>query len=185
MNVIIVQDQVLIGTVLGGSSLVKPPKGLNYYLAMRSQEEIWLKYKMAEMPGYFKSISVAKCGNGYRCYSACDSALTKIHAEMYDGSKRKANMEVLNKLMDIGIAVWYLDNGGKTGRQKKNAYLNTTKFGDEGSEIVCQYFNEVDMPCNVNKNGTRRRVVFTVEGTKNLFDTITSCFPDCMYHRLP
>lgn len=180
----IIQDQIVIGTVLGGSSLVKPPKGVNYYMSMRSQNEAWLLYKMAEMPSYFDTSKLYWYTNTYRCNSHCCSALTAAHREMYEGNKRKVTMDILNKLMDIGIAVWYLDSGGKTGRGRKNAYINTTKFGPEGTEIVQQFFNEVDMPCNINHDGDRLKVLFTVTGTESLFGTIAHRFPEFMMDRL-
>ncbi len=93
-------------------------------------------------------------------------------------------MEILDPLMDIGIAVWFLDGGGKTGRGKKNAYINTTKFGEDGTETVIQYFHDIDMPCNLNRDGDRLKVLFTVKSTETLLATISHRFPSFMYHRV-
>jgi hypothetical protein len=103
---------------------------------------------------------------------------------MYEGNKRKVVMETINPIRDIGLAVWYLDSGSKTGRGRKNAYINTTKFGEEGTAIVKQYFEEVDMPCNINRDGTRLKVLFTVQGTKELFSVIEPCVPMFMLDRV-
>ena len=86
--------------------------------------------------------------------------------------------------MDYGIAVWFLESGSKTGRDNKNAYINTTKFGEEGTKIIHQFFNEVDMYCNVNRDGSRIKILFTVDGTVSLFETIACRFPEFMLHRL-
>ncbi len=180
----IIQEQVLLGTVLGGSSLVKPPKGVNYYLSMRGQNDLWLQYKMLEMPEFFKEPKLHRYNKTYRSNSCCCTALTDFHGSVYDGNRRKVTMDLLDKLMDLGIAVWFLDSGGKTGRGRKNAYINTTKFGEDGSEIVQRYFNEVDMPCNINRDGSRLKVLFTVKGTLMLLGTIAHRFPEFMYHRL-
>jgi hypothetical protein len=90
----------------------------------------------------------------------------------------------LDALQDTGLAVWFLDGGSKTGRGRKNAYINTTRFGREGTEIILQYFNEVDMACHINKDNRRWKVLFTVEGTVCLLKTIAHRFPNFMYHRL-
>ena len=180
----IIQDQVLIGTVLCGSSLVRPPKGVNYYLSMRSQDETWLKYKMEEMPDLFKDAKLHCYGNTFRCNSRCSEVVTAFHEELYEDNKRRVTMDLLNRLMDIGIAIWYLESGSKTGRGRKNAYINTTKFGEDGTKLVHQYFNEVDMPCNINRDGTRLKVLFTIEGTTSLFTTIGHRVPHFMVHRL-
>jgi hypothetical protein len=180
----VIQDQVLIGTILGGSSLVKPPKGINYYLSMRSQNELWLEYKMQQMSDLFSSPKINWYNNTFRCNSSCSEKLTVYYNEMYDGNRRKITMSLLDKLKDIGIAVWFLESGSKTGRNRKNAYINTTKFGEDGTKIVHQYFNEVDLECNVNRDGKRIKVLFTVEGTLNLFRVIAHEFPKFMLHRI-
>lgn len=174
----------MIGTILGGSSLVKPPKGVNYYLSMRSQNEMWLKYKVAEMSDYFKDTNLRKYGSTFRCNSACMEELTEMKEMLYEGNRRKIKMDILDRMTDTGLAVWYLDSGSKTGRGKKNAYINTTKFGEDGTKIILQYFNEVGMECNINHDGTRLKVLFTVDGTVNLLKTIAHRFPTFMYHRV-
>lgn len=178
------QNQVLLGTILGGSSLVKPPKGKNYYLSMRSKDEKWLQYKMAEMFSYFRKPKLHLYNNTYRANSSCSLKLTEIQSLLYTGNKRTVDMDMLNILRDIGIAVWFLDGGSKTGRGRKNAYINTTKFGEDGTKVVLQYFNEVGMACRINRDGNRLKILFTVDGTTVLFKTIAHRFPRFMYHRL-
>jgi hypothetical protein len=178
------EDQVLIGTVLGGSSLVKPPKGKNYYLSMRSQNSEWLEYKMLEMPSFFTNVKFHKYGNTHRCNSCCHQKLTYFYNELYENKKRKIKMETLDLLTDTALAVWFLDSGSKTGRSKKNAYINTTKFGSEGSETILKYFNEIGIPCNINYDGDRLKVLFTVKGTEIFLKTTAHRFPTFMYHRI-
>jgi len=178
------QQQVLIGTILGGSSLVKPPNGKNYYLSMRSKDDQWLQYKMEEMANYFPKPKLHLYGNTFRANSSCLPDLTQMRDALYDKNSRVIKMDTLNLLMDIGIAIWFLDGGSKTGRNRKNAYINTTKFGEAGTKVALQYFNEVGMPCHVNRDGKRLKVLFTVEGTLSLFVTIANRFPGFMHHRL-
>ena len=40
------QKQILLGTILGGSSIIKPERGKNCYLAMRDYDQEWLSYKI-------------------------------------------------------------------------------------------------------------------------------------------
>lgn len=178
------QEQIIIGTVLGGSSLTKPPKGKNYYLSMRSKEEMWLKYKVAQLSRYYKDIDLQNYGGTFRANTPCLPKLTDLHHRLYDEDGRDMKEDVLDLLMDIGIAIWYLDGGGRTGRGKKNAYLNATKFGDAGAKLVMEYFSSLDMPCSINKSKTRIRVLFTVKGTQELFKLIAHHFPTFQYYRL-
>lgn len=67
-----------------------------------------------------------------------------------------------------------------TGRNKKNAYLNSTKFGIEGSKIIENYFNSLDIGCNINQSNERIKVLFTVEGTEKFLKIIAPAFPPFM-----
>lgn len=93
-------------------------------------------------------------------------------------------MDVLDGLRDIAIAIWFLDGGSKTGRNRKNAYINTTKFGENGTNIILEYFNSMDIFCNINKDGKRFKILFTVEGTVKLFKIIAHQFPVFMHDRI-
>ena len=178
------EHQVLIGTILGGSSLIKPPRGKNYYLSMRNKNETWLRYKMAEMPTYFKNPTLNFYSGTYRCNSSCNESLTNLRDYLYEGNKRTIKMDVLDSLKDIALAIWFLDGGSKTGRDRKNAYINTTKFGEAGTKIVLQYFNEIGMSCNINRDTNRFKILFTVDGTTTFLKTIAHRFPVFMYDRL-
>ena len=178
------QEQIVIGTVLGGSSLVKPPKGANFYLSMRNQNCVWLQWKMLELPRFFQRIKLHQYGKTYRCNSNCCEQLSILYEHLYENDNRTIKPHVLEAMCDIGWAVWFLDGGGKTGRGKKNVYLNVTKFGDEGAEIAKNYFDSLDVPCEIHKNGTRRRLLFTVRGTMRFLKTVAGCFPEFMYCRL-
>lgn len=178
------QQQIIIGTVLGGSSLTKPPKGKNYYLSMRSSDEMWLRYKVAELTDYYTSDPLQKYGKTWRANSPCSKKLSILHNQLYEEDNRGLNMNILDSFMDIGLAVWYLDGGGRTGRGKKNAYLNATKFGSEGAELVANYFNSMEMQCSLYKGPTRLRILFSVSGTYEFFKIIAHRFPPFLCHKL-
>ena len=72
------QSQILIGSVLGGSSLVKPPKGVNYYLSMRSNNDKWLMYKISEMPDFFTNCNISCYKGTLRCNSCCHKKITGL-----------------------------------------------------------------------------------------------------------
>lgn len=175
--------QIIIGTVLGGSSIVKPQKGVNYYLAMAGKSEMWLQYKMKELDDVFPRITLNKDGNTYRCTSKCSTDLTELYGEIYKDGMRDISAETLDSLRDIALAIWFLDGGGKTGRGKNNAYLNLTRMPNS-VDLITTYFCQMNMHCSANKSKGRIRLVFSVEGTTNLFKTIAHRFESFMYHRL-
>jgi hypothetical protein len=177
------QRQIVIGTILGGSSIVKPKKGVNYYLAMAGRDEMWLQYKVSELCDLFPKAVLTLDKTTYRCASRCSPELTEIHEEMYKDGTRDIPFETLDGLRDIALAIWYLDGGGKTGRAKNNAYLNLTKM-PQSVEAINKYFCDMNMHCTTNVSKGRIRLVFSREGTDNLFKTIVHRFPSFMCHRL-
>lgn len=162
---------------------MKPQKGVNYYLSMASKNEKWLQYKMAELSEFFPKNSLTIDHNTYRCASCCSEDFTAIHNRMYKNGIRQVDSGILDPLRDIALAIWYLDGGGKTGRNRNNACLNLTRMS-ESAELIRDYFCVMDMFCSVNKSRSRIRLVFTVDGTERFLKTIAGTFPTFMYHRL-
>lgn len=160
--------------------MAKPPKGKNYFVSMCSANKMWLLYKMEELEGCFKNKNLLQIGDSYRCNTICSEAFTDLHMFMYKNDKRHMSNEVLEPLHDIAFSVWFIDGGGMTGRDKKNAYLNTTKFGMEGSQIVCDYFNSMGIGCNINQSKGRMKVLFGVEGTEGFLKIVAPQFPSFM-----
>ena len=178
------QKQIVVGTVLGGSSLVRPKKGLNYHLSMAGGSPFWLEYKMQELGDLFPNRALSQDGKTHRCTSSCCESFTDVYNDLFQDGQRHITIDVLNPLQDIALAMWFLDGGGKTGRGKKNAYFNTTRLGEDGTGAVCSYFNEMGWDCSGHESNGRRRVIFSVSGTDRLFKTISHRFPSFMYHRL-
>ena len=179
-----IQEQIVIGAVLGGSSLYKQKKGKNYFLSMRSKDKIWLWYKIAELESYFSSSKLVKQNSTFRCASTCDEDFTHLHKFLYDSNKRVVNEVILDKLNSTGLMTWWLEAGGWAGRGRRNAYLNTTLLGEEATELVQRYFEKCYIDCNVNKNKNRRRILFSIEGTAKLWKTIAYRFPPFYIDRI-
>ena len=177
-------DQVLLGTILGGSSLVKPPKGNHCYLSMRDGNEQWLLHKAHYLPTIFPQPRPRKYGSTYRLASPCLEDLTRLKAKLFDGNQRVISMDILDSFKADGLATWWLEAGSLTGRKRKNAYICTTKLRETGTAIVRRYFHEIDMPCNVNREGPRQKIVFSVKGSEKFIETIRPQIPDFMVHRL-
>jgi len=176
------QKEIIVGTVLGGSSLVKPPLGKNYHLSMRDSNNLWLLYKIEELQGCFRNNNLIKDGKTYRCSSICSEAFTELYKTLYKDGKRHITNEIIEPMHDIGLAIWFIDGGGMTGRNKKNAYLNSTKFGMDGSKMISDYFNSMEIGCNINQSNERIKVLFTVEGTERFLKIVTPAFPPFMIH---
>ena len=177
------QRQIIYGTILGGSSIVKPANGRNCYLAMRDKDEEWLGYKLSEISCLFRSdFNPIKRDKGtFRCYSISYPVFNEFYDEMYENGIKTVKMDTLNILNDLAWMIWFIDSGKKN---LNKATLRTHKFGEEGSQIICQYFNELNVDCEVHKGRGRFEIAFSEEGTINFIKTFVHCLPPFLLKRL-
>lgn len=175
-------QQVIIGTILGGSSLVKPKKGRNCYLFMRSADKQWLNYKAEELSSLSSQRPFTHEGNTLRWHSNCYPIFTEYYNLFYNNNKKLVKMEILDSLRDIGLAIWY----GDCGKLKKNrVILNTNKFGEKGTEIISKYFLEAGIgETNLTKERKYIRLTFTEEATEKFLLVLANRLPDFMHPKL-
>ena len=131
------QEQIIRGTILGGSSIVQPQKGINCYLSMRSKCNLWLEYKARELQ-ILASCTPFTEEKTYRWHSLCYPVFKKFHDEFYKDGKRTLKLSSLDSFHDIGLAIWFRD----CGKVKSNkVIINTHIWGKEGTEIIKEYFD--------------------------------------------
>lgn len=177
------QRQIIIGTVLGGSSLVRPKRGRNCYLAMRSHDRKWLAYKASELAVFASSqVPFREERHTLRWHSSCYPIFSEVRQMLYDeAGERVLKMETLDILQDIGLAVWFLDRG-KLVRNK--VILNTFMFGEAGTTLAVQYFNEIGVEADVYRERGKPRVRLTARGTMEFLATIAHRVPPFMLRRI-
>jgi hypothetical protein len=170
------QKQIIYGTILGGSSIIMPNKGKNFYLAMRDKNQEWLSYKVDLLKNLFKSDKniIKKDKNTYRAYSVSYPLFKDIYSLFYKGKDKIINRNVLELLTDQAWMVWFTDSGRKS---KRKCYLRTNKFKEEGTNTIVKYFNSLDCECEMHKCRNRYEVVFTNKGSAEFLSIINSCKP--------
>lgn len=144
------QRAIIIGTILGGSSVVRPQKGKNCYLSMRNKDIDWLKFKANELNNLSSKDPITS-EKTYRWHSVCYPLFNEFEQMFYKNKKRYIDIEVLNLLQDISISVWYKDCGVIN---KNQIILNTHVWGKEGTEKINEYFNSLEWE---NKIFTERK----------------------------
>ncbi len=178
------QKQILYGTILGGSSIIKPERGKNCYLAMRDRDNEWLMYKTEELQEFFKMDAsvIKKDKNTYRCYSIAYPIFNELYETFYADGKKILTREALESLELTNVAwmVWFVDSGRKS---KRKAYLRTHKFGEEGTAAIADYFNSLDCECSIHLCRGRYEIVFSNKGAFALLNTIVHRMPKFVFNR--
>jgi hypothetical protein len=177
--------QIVLGTLLGNGYICKGRK--NSYLCIRhSMSHVgWLKSKSLELLPYASKTPWYQYQTTCTWRSHCSQDFNELRDLCYPDGKKQVSMKWLDQLRALAIAVWYGDSGCLTGRNKKNACLRTQSFGFEGNKIIEQYFNEVGIPCHMNKSRKSWVIVFTVPGTEILMSKIVAPYlPESRYFKV-
>lgn len=174
------QKQIVMGTLLGNSRLQVNSDGV--YLLMKSKDSSWLHAK-GDCLKCIEQCRWRSKGN-YYWQSISHECLDEYYDLLYDGGKKVASMSYLDRLRDIGVMVWYGDVGCLVGRNRNNACLRTQALG-ETNEVVEKFFNEVNVPCNINRVRRKSVIVFTLDGTRQLFKIIGHIIPENRFHLVP
>ena len=130
------QRDFIIGTILGGSSVVKPSKGKNCYLSMRSRNFDWLRFKATELSSLASGSPITKEKTN-RWHSMCYPCFNEFRDIFYAKGKRRLDIENLSLLRDVTLAIWYGDCGHF---KKETVVMNTHIWGKKGTATVKEYF---------------------------------------------
>ena len=158
------QRCIIIGTILGGSSIVKPQKGKNCYLSMRNKDLDWLKFKSKELSNLATKEPIT-AEKTYRWHSICYPLFNEFHEMFYKGKERNIKIETLNLLQDTSVAVWYKDCASIN---KECIVFNTHIWGKIGSETICEYFNSLDWKSSVILERENYRVKLEKESSNEI-----------------
>ncbi len=173
--------QVIMGTVLGGSSLVKPARGRNCYLFMRSKNLDWMRFKAQELEP-FSNGQITQEKNSYRWHSNCYPLFYEMRDRLYENGKKKVTVELLNDVGPMALIVWYGDCGRIVRRK---AVFNTHKLGADSTEAISEFFKLANLENKVTKERGYLRVIFDQDSTISLVKLLLQVNPPkCVYHKL-
>jgi hypothetical protein len=158
------QRFLIIGTILGGSSIIRPKKGKNCYLSMRDKDLVWLKFK-ADQLKELTSQSPLTIEKTNRWHSVCYPMFNEYHEMFYNGKNRCIRTEQLNLLHDSSIAIWFGDAGKCKG---DSAVFNTNIWGKKGTETIAEYFKSLDWGAEIFLERKNYRVRLDPESTKEM-----------------
>lgn len=168
-----VQHFLITGTILGGSSIIKPKKGKNCYLSMRDKDLSWLKFK-ADQLMELSSQSPMTIEKTNRWHSVCYPVFNDYRDKFYKNDKRRLDPDSLNLLHDSSIAVWFGDCGKcKAGR----AVFNTNIWGKDGTEAIAEYFSNLDWKCEAFLERGNHRVRLDAESTEEMLKMCAPYLP--------
>lgn len=166
------QEQIIIGTILGGSSLVM--SGKTPHLMMRDRDEVWLRYKANELESLSTSNSLT-IGPTCRWHSISHPGLIPFYQKFYIDKQRALDIAAFELLYDTALAVWFKDCGYIT---KGNVVFNTNIWGETGTEVCVEYFNVISYNTTIIKQRGNYRIHLDDRSSEKFLKMIDPCFPN-------
>lgn len=167
------QRFLIIGTILGGSSIIRPKKGKNCYLSMREKDISWLRYKADQLKD-LASQSPMTIEKTNRWHSVCYPIFNEFYDMFYEDGKRVLKMDVLNLLHDSSIAVWFGDAGRCKG---ESVVINTNIWGEDGTNLVVEYFRSLEWEASIMLERKNFRVKLSREPSDEFLSMVSSYLP--------
>jgi hypothetical protein len=170
------QREIIVGTVLGGSSIVRPGDGKNCYLSMRDRDTYWLEYKAVSLKELASDApyTLPKRGSTFRWHSLCYPLFNEYHKMFYKNGERRLTSAVLDPLRDWGLAVWFIDCGKYVGNK---VVLNTNIWGKKGTKIVVDYFRSLGYNVEVKLDRKGFRVWLDQEASLHFLEIVVAPLP--------
>jgi hypothetical protein len=175
-------EQVIIGTVLGDGCIHRRK------LSFTQSTHQWAEMKASVLHSFYPKLSFTKKHNHRLVYTKPYPYFDWVGKQFYINGIKRVNKELVSKLNDFGIAVWFLDDGctriRKTGRPISEIATGNLPLDDVS--WLCDWLTSKGYFCKpMPQNHIYHKVQFSVDGTENLLKAIAKYVPDDMRYKLP
>jgi len=155
---------VIIGSLLGDGHLriVKGRKNAFLEVHHSWKQKKYIEWKFKILKNICKrGIKRSKDGKRYKFFTCQHKWLTVLYFKFYRKGKKQVNKEILLKNLDeLGLAVWYMDDGSKC--RDTDIYLNTQYFSLKDQlkllEVLRKKF-KIEARVNKDKHYFRIRIL--------------------------
>ena len=180
------QKSFIIGTILGDGYLRIVPRRRNAFLEVNhsfTQRE-YVDWKYRILRSVVKSKPKIRNGNGGRIacrfYTRCLPDITTLFGTFYKDRKKIIPNNLV--LTPLGLAVWYMDDGSRSGG---SVYLNTQQFLQQDQQKLQLILeDQFGIRSSLNKDKKYLRIRVVKQHAKKFCDIIRTHVPQCMNYKL-
>lgn len=186
------ETQIILGSLLGDMycRIHQRCKNAQIEGAHCTKQEPYLLWKVNSLKNISIHLRRGKLGQlhfeskNYPC-------LNYYHNLFYKKGKKKVTMEVLNQIGELGLAVWYMDDGHH--KKGKRSYLFTNGFTYKENVMIKNWFErrwDILPKIYIKKGlgdyyGTEWfYLAFSVEGTRKLINIIKNYIHPSMKYKM-
>lgn len=188
-------EQLILGSMLGDGCIPAKDKASKYHrfsLAHSLKQECYFHYKYDLLTKYNLTNSFSnrrvknpRYKNGYyeeiRTKTKSNPIFDTYRKIFYPQGKKIVPEEVDN-LQDAGLAIWFMDDGYRTGRNLKGAAFSTEGFSSEDRERLVQLLRDKwSLKCSIHKTGI---IYIHVQSVPKLIEIISPFIQPCMKYKV-
>jgi len=176
------EKQLVLGSLLGNSSIIQPKKSKNPHFQMResiAKEGKWIRCKAYELQRFSRPKSFVQDKDSYRWNSISDPCWKEFLNLCYKDGIKTVSMEWLDQLQDYGIACWFMDKGAL---QKNMAYIRISRLSDESVKTIHDYFQIIDVAGEIKNFGGSKIISFKEQNLLKFMKLIGHRLP--LYYRM-
>ena len=193
-----VAEQVLFGTMLGDSYLYKSSKNsASLRMTHSIKQESYLNEKIRILSNLNIKSYIGTASSGYgkgkihkSAYSSTSMYLNSIKNIFYPKGKKEISINILNKIGDIGLAIWIMDDG-KLKKSIKNGeegwVLHTEGFDDVSVNNIIYYLNNkynLNIKSHYRENTNGQYLYFNKKDTDKMMAILAKYFHPSMRYKL-
>lgn len=186
-----IQEQMILGSLLGDLSIRYNPKGENASLCLvhcEKQKELFMeKVRILDefMGKYNYSVPkpdsrTGKIYPGYRGWSKSHPIFKKIYTLLYPNNTKTITEQYLNMIHHpIALAYWFMDDGDKSG------VFATNSFSLEECKLLQNMLlNKFGIYTSLHKQNCNYVIYLLSRSRKNFDDLVRPYFVDSMKYKL-
>lgn len=154
------EKQLILGTLLGNSSVIKPQKSKNPHFQLResiSKGGTWIQCKAHELRRFSRPKSFVQDSDSYRWNSISASCWWDIYKLCYRENQKIITMPWLDMLQDYGLACWFMDKGII---QNNFIGLRISRLDEESVDSIINYFKIIGIPGQPKNFGGSKTIQF-------------------------
>jgi len=185
-----IQEQILIGTLLGDAYISKHPTGSKITISQKEKKYVELKARFFENIGGTYDIRISGYGTKmHRYYSHINPLFDKYYNLIWNENKRVIKDELLNKLSLFSLAIWYMDDGSRAhnSKQRDRAILDVSRYNLNDIKKIVKFFQKKFKYKISIQNYKKKyyKLVFNTESSQSFFKSIKTYVPSYMSRKLP
>ena len=183
------QRSIVIGLLLGDGYLYKDGRLQVEQSTAHEEYVVWLYNQLLSLVsgpiGYAQRTHPKTNKKSYSCRFYTKNIFHDLESIFYIpvGTKRKKILpRNIEQLLDpVVLAIWFMDDGGKSQSTVKGAYINATSFSDEERlEIQKAFLHGFQLKINIHKAGGNNQYNFYIPAD-SYFSFYKIVFPTMKY----